>query len=103
MSLFRERLLARLVEAHALSAELVKKLLAWRYPGFSAHVGERIAPTDKLRLGGLPRPKTKPPSLKRRPLSTFSSFTSSAGVQGARELPWPGAVTRDAAPQAPPY
>jgi len=28
----------------------VKKLLAWKHPGFSAHVGERIAPTDKVRL-----------------------------------------------------
>jgi len=50
MRLFRERLLARLVEAHAISPELVKKLLVWRHPGFSAHVGETIAPTDKLRL-----------------------------------------------------
>jgi hypothetical protein len=50
MRLFRERLLARLVLAHAISPELVKKLLAWRHPGFSAHVGETIAPTDKLRL-----------------------------------------------------
>jgi hypothetical protein len=33
MSLFRERLLRRLVEAHAISFELVKKLLAWRRPG----------------------------------------------------------------------
>ncbi len=50
MRLFRERLLARLVEAHGISPELVKKLLAWKHPGFSAHVGEPIAPTDKLRL-----------------------------------------------------
>jgi hypothetical protein len=50
MSLFRQRLLARLVLAHAISPELVKKLLTWRHPGFSAHVGETIAPTDKLRL-----------------------------------------------------
>jgi hypothetical protein len=50
LSLFRERLLARLVEAHTISPELEKKLLAWRHPGFSAHVGERIAPTDTLRL-----------------------------------------------------
>jgi hypothetical protein len=50
MSVFRERLLARLVLAHAISPELVKKLLAWKHPGFSAHVGETIAPTDKLRL-----------------------------------------------------
>jgi hypothetical protein len=50
MRLFRERLLARLVEAHAISPELVKKLLAWKHPGFSVHVGEPIAPADKLRL-----------------------------------------------------
>jgi hypothetical protein len=25
-------------------------LLAWKHPGFSAHVGETIATTDKLRL-----------------------------------------------------
>ena len=49
MSLFRERLLARLVEAHAVSPEVVKKLLAWRHPGFSAHVGEPIAPEQKQR------------------------------------------------------
>ena len=47
MRLFRERLLARLLERHAVSQELVGKLLAWRHPGFSAHVGERIAPEDK--------------------------------------------------------
>jgi len=50
MSLFRECLLARLALAHAISPELVKKLLAWKPPSFSAHVGEPIAPTDKLRL-----------------------------------------------------
>ena len=50
MSLFRERLLAGLVEAHAISPELVKKLLRWKQPGFSAHVGETIAPGDRLRL-----------------------------------------------------
>jgi hypothetical protein len=50
MTLFRERLLARLVESRAISKELVATLLAWRHPGFSAHVGERIAPEDKLRL-----------------------------------------------------
>jgi hypothetical protein len=52
-SLCRERRPARLVEAHAISLELVKKLLPWRHPGFSAHVGERIAPTDKLRPPGV--------------------------------------------------
>jgi hypothetical protein len=50
MTLFRERLLARLVESRAISKELVARLLAWRHPGFSAHVGERIAPEDKQRL-----------------------------------------------------
>ena len=42
MRLFRERLLARLVERHAISEALVLKLFAWRHPGFSAHVGEAI-------------------------------------------------------------
>jgi hypothetical protein len=42
MKLFRERLLARLIERHAISEHLVRKLLAWRHPGFSAHVGEAI-------------------------------------------------------------
>jgi len=47
MKLFRERLLARLVERHAISEDLVRKLLAWRHPGFSAHVGKAIASDDK--------------------------------------------------------
>ena len=50
MTLFRERLLARLVESRAISKERVAKLLAWRHPRFSAHVGERITPEDKQRL-----------------------------------------------------
>ena len=50
MALFRERLLASLVENRAISQQLVAKLLAWRHPGFSAHVGETIAPEDKQRL-----------------------------------------------------
>jgi hypothetical protein len=48
MSLFPERLLARRLEAHAISPEVVAKLLAWRHPGFS--VGEPIAPEEKQRL-----------------------------------------------------
>jgi hypothetical protein len=28
----------------------VRELLAWRHPGFSAHVGEAIAPEEKRRL-----------------------------------------------------
>ena len=50
MGLFRERLLGRLVESHAISPELVAKLLAWKHPGFSAHVGELIAPEEQQRL-----------------------------------------------------
>ena len=50
MTLFRERLLAKLVEKRAISKELVAKLVAWRHPGFSAHLGDRIAAEDKQRL-----------------------------------------------------
>jgi len=50
MMLFRERLLAKLVEKRAISRELVTKLVAWRHPGFSAHVGDTIAAEDKQRL-----------------------------------------------------
>ena len=50
MTLFRERILARLLDRHAISPELVQKLLGWRHPGFSAHVGEPIDPEDKQRL-----------------------------------------------------
>ena len=46
MRLFRERLLARLLDKHAISRELVAKLLAWRHPGFSAFVGEPIPPDN---------------------------------------------------------
>jgi hypothetical protein len=46
MKLFRERLLARLIERHAISSELAGKLLKWRHPGFSAHIGEPIPPED---------------------------------------------------------
>ena len=46
MRLFRERLLARLVDRHAISPELVAKLVAWRHPGFSAFVGEPIPPEN---------------------------------------------------------
>jgi hypothetical protein len=42
MKLFRERLLARLIERHAISEDLARKLLAWRHPGFSAHIGRAI-------------------------------------------------------------
>jgi hypothetical protein len=47
MKLFRERLLARLIERHAISEDLARKRLAWRHPGFSAHVGKAISFEDK--------------------------------------------------------
>jgi hypothetical protein len=50
MRLFRERLLSSLLDKRAISLELVHKLLAWRHPGFSVHVGEPIAAEDKQRL-----------------------------------------------------
>jgi hypothetical protein len=50
MTLFREWLLGSLLDKHAISNELVQKLLAWRHPGFSAHLGEPIAPQDRQRL-----------------------------------------------------
>ena len=47
MKLFRERLLARLIERHAISEDLARKLLAWKHPGFSAHIGDTIPFEDK--------------------------------------------------------
>jgi hypothetical protein len=53
MKLFRERLLARLVERHAISDELARKLVAWTHPGFSSHTELEIqrlhAKLDELR------------------------------------------------------
>jgi hypothetical protein len=46
MRLFRHALLERLVAKHAISKELQAKLLAWRHPGFSTHVGDPIPPED---------------------------------------------------------
>ena len=53
MRLFRERLLARLPLKHAISQELATKLMAWRHPGFSVHVGEPIAADDTQALENL--------------------------------------------------
>ena len=46
MRLFRQALLERLVTKHAISEELQAKLLSWRHPGFSTHVGEPIPPDE---------------------------------------------------------
>jgi hypothetical protein len=66
MRLFRERPLARLVEKHAISEELAAKLLAWRHPGFSVHVGEPIAAHDTQAIENMAGYVTRAPlSLKR--------------------------------------
>jgi hypothetical protein len=46
MTLFRQALLEHLVAKHAISEELSVRLLNWRHPGFSVHVGEPIPPND---------------------------------------------------------
>ena len=53
MRLFRERLLARLVERHAISEDLARKLVAWTHPGFSSHVGEAIPFENKKAIEDL--------------------------------------------------
>jgi hypothetical protein len=66
MRLFRERLLARLIEKHAISQELATKLMAWRHPGFSTHVGEPISADDTKALENLAGYVTRNPlSLQR--------------------------------------
>ena len=50
MKLFRQRLLARLVERRAISQELARKLLGWTHPGFSAFAGEPIPAGDTRAL-----------------------------------------------------
>jgi hypothetical protein len=66
MKLFRRRLLDRLMARKAISEELVKKLLAWRHPGFSAHVGQVIPFEDKKTLEDLACYLTRNPlSLKK--------------------------------------
>jgi hypothetical protein len=55
MTLFRERILARLPARHAISPEFVQKLLGWRHPGFSVHVGEPIAASDTQSLEDMAR------------------------------------------------
>jgi hypothetical protein len=42
MKLFRQRLMARLIERHAISEDLAHKLILGRHLGFSAHVGRAI-------------------------------------------------------------
>jgi hypothetical protein len=66
MKLFRERLLARLIERHAISEDLARKLLAWRHPGFSAHVGGAIPFEEKKAVEDVACYLVRaPPSLKK--------------------------------------
>ena len=53
MKLFRERLVARLVERHAISEDLARKLVAWTHPGFSSHIGEAIPFENKKAIEDL--------------------------------------------------
>jgi hypothetical protein len=46
MRRFRRALLERFVAKRAISEELRAKLLTWRHPGFSTHVGEPIPSID---------------------------------------------------------
>jgi hypothetical protein len=66
MELFRERLLLRLIERHAISEELAQKLLRWRHPGFSAHIGEPITFEDHKAIEDVASYQVKAPlSLKK--------------------------------------
>ena len=53
MKLFRERLLARLVERHAISDDLARKLVAWTHPGFSSHIAQAIPFENKKAIEDL--------------------------------------------------
>ena len=57
MRLFRERLLARLVERHAISEDLARKLVAWKHPGFSSQqAGHRVSAARELKRFGVEDP-----------------------------------------------
>ncbi len=76
MKLFRERLLVRLIERHAISEDLARKLLAWRHPGFSAHVGEAIPFEDKKAIEEVACYVVRNPlSLKKQLEAPSSPFT----------------------------
>jgi len=53
MKLFRECLLARLVERHAISEDLARKLVAWKHPGVSSHIGDPIPFENKKAIEDL--------------------------------------------------
>ena len=78
MKLFRERLLARLVERHAISQELARKLVARRQPGFSSRVAEAIPFENEKAVEGLAC------NLVRTPLSLHKLVYRRAQVNRAR-------------------
>jgi hypothetical protein len=47
----RERLLARLIERHAISDDLARKLVAWTHPGFSSDIAEAHRLSRRGRVG----------------------------------------------------
>jgi hypothetical protein len=66
VKLFREAFLERLLAKHAISEELKVKLLGWRHPGFSVHVGEPIPPNDARAIEDMASDVVRNPvSLKR--------------------------------------
>ena len=77
MTLFRERLLGSLLDKRAISLELVRKLLAGRHPGFSAHVGEPIPAFDKQCLEDTAASSSETPSPSRSPSTSTATRPSS--------------------------
>jgi hypothetical protein len=57
-----------LLDKRAISQELVDKLLAWRHPGFSAHVGEPIPASDKQRLEDTAAYRVRDPLSLKKPV-----------------------------------
>ena len=92
MKLFRERLLARLVEKKAVSQEMAMKLLSWRHPGFSVHVGEPIPPDDPKAVEDMAGYVVRNPlSLKRLVYIDGLSYTGRSSPipsLGATSSPW---------------
>jgi hypothetical protein len=70
MTLFREGLLARLVERHAISEDLARKLVAWTHPGFSSHIAEAIPFENKKVIEDLACYLVRAPLCQSRPRRT---------------------------------
>jgi hypothetical protein len=70
MSLFRQTLLALLLERHAISQELVRKILAWRHP-----VGRPLPLPDE----SLPETELQSRALARWPVSFALAVSAVSG------------------------